>query len=64
MASWPLIFGTTIGSLHRAFQVILQVTDQAEWHQIAERRKQDLMLYLALSNFGRRPKLSQLALKT
>ncbi|MFQ3612100.1 MAG: DNA phosphorothioation-associated putative methyltransferase [Cyanobacteriota bacterium] len=52
------------GSLHRAFQVILQVTDQAEWHQIAERRKQDLMLYLALSNFGRRPKLSHLAPET
>ncbi len=52
------------GSLHRAFQVILQVTDQAEWHQIAEQRKQDLMLYLALSNFGRRPKLSHLAPET
>ena len=24
------------GSLHRAFQVVLQVTDQQEWHQIAE----------------------------
>ncbi|NJK62484.1 MAG: DNA phosphorothioation-associated putative methyltransferase [Synechococcaceae cyanobacterium SM2_3_1] len=48
------------GSLHRAFQVILQVTDQQEWHQIAEQRKQDLMLYLALTNFGHRPKLNQL----
>lgn len=50
-----------LGSLYRAFQVILQVTDQNEWQQITERRKQDLLLYLALSNFSQRPKLSQLA---
>ena len=50
-----------LGSLPRAFQLILQVTDQAEWHQIAEQRKQDLMLYLALTKFGYRPRLNQLS---
>ncbi|MDX2270996.1 MAG: DNA phosphorothioation-associated putative methyltransferase [Cyanobacteriota bacterium] len=49
-----------LGSLHRAFQVVLQVTDQHEWHQIAEQPKQDLMLYLALTNFGYCSRLNQL----
>ncbi len=49
-----------LGSLHRAFQIILQVTDQQEWRQIAEQRKQDLLLYLALTHFGHRPRLHQL----
>jgi DNA phosphorothioation-associated putative methyltransferase len=43
------------GSLRRAFKVILQATDTQEWEAIAEKRRQDLKLYLALSNFSRRP---------
>jgi len=35
----------------RAFQVILQVTEKQEWDAIAEKRRQDLIVYLALSNF-------------
>ena len=50
-------------SLRKAFQVILQVTDQQEWDKIAEQRRQDLMLYLALTNFGQRPKFSQLSIE-
>ncbi len=49
------------GSLHRAFQVILQVTDQEEWHAIAEKRRQDLLVYLALTHFSTRPRLRDLA---
>ncbi len=49
------------GTLHRAFQVILQVTDQQEWHDIAEKRRQDLLVYLALTQFGHRPKLRDLS---
>lgn len=48
------------GTLHRAFQVILQVTDHQEWHDIAEKRRQDLLVYLALTQFGHRPKLKGL----
>lgn len=49
------------GTLHRAFQVIQQSTDSQEWEVIAEKRRQDLLVYLALSRFGRRPKLRDLA---
>lgn len=49
------------GSLKRAFNVILQATAAGEWEAIAEKRRQDLLVYLALSHFGQRPKLRQLA---
>ncbi|AFZ26950.1 DNA phosphorothioation-associated putative methyltransferase [Cylindrospermum stagnale PCC 7417] len=49
------------GSLRRAFQVILQATDPQEWQAISEKRRQDLMVYLALCQFSRRPKLATLA---
>ncbi|ABA25023.1 hypothetical protein Ava_B0313 (plasmid) [Trichormus variabilis ATCC 29413] len=51
------------GSLRRAFQLILQATDAKEWEEIAEKRRQDLMVYLALCQFNRRPKLGELALE-
>lgn len=47
-------------TLHRAFQVILQATDQEEWDAIADKRRQDLLVYLALTQFSRRPKFSNL----
>jgi len=49
------------GTLRHAFQVILQATDPQEWEAIAEKRRQDLLVYLALSQFSRRPKLGDLA---
>lgn len=49
------------GSLKRAFQIILQVTNPEEWDAIAHKRRQDLLVYIALSRFSRRPKLSQLS---
>ncbi|MTJ06404.1 DNA phosphorothioation-associated putative methyltransferase [Anabaena sp. UHCC 0204] len=49
------------GSLRRAFNVIIQATDSDEWQAIADKRRQDLMVYLALCNFSRRPRLRQLA---
>jgi DNA phosphorothioation-associated putative methyltransferase len=48
------------GTLKRAFQVILQVTDVQEWDAIADKRRQDLLVYLALSHFGRRPRYREL----
>ncbi|OCR02786.1 DNA phosphorothioation-associated methyltransferase [Oscillatoriales cyanobacterium USR001] len=41
-------------SFKRAFQVILQVTNPEEWEAIADRRRQDLLVYIALSNFDER----------
>ena len=48
------------GSLKKAFALIRRVTDEQPWEEIAERRAEDLLVYLALARFGRRPKLSQL----
>ncbi|MDJ0555840.1 MAG: DNA phosphorothioation-associated putative methyltransferase [Microcoleaceae cyanobacterium MO_207.B10] len=49
------------GSVRRAFRVILQATNPLEWEEIADKRRQDLLVYLALTRFSNRPKLSQLA---
>ncbi|MGV0025759.1 DNA phosphorothioation-associated putative methyltransferase [Phormidesmis priestleyi] len=47
------------GSLRKAFQVVLQATHTQEWDAIADKRRQDLLVYLALSHFSRRPKLRE-----
>ncbi len=49
------------GNLRRAFQIVLQATNPQEWDDITERRRQDLLVYLALSHFSRRPKPRDLA---
>ena len=42
-------------SFQRAFKLILQATDRAEWDVITEKRRQDLLVYLALGKFSGRP---------
>lgn len=49
-----------LGSLKRAFALIRRVTDEEPWEEIAQRRSDDLLVYLALARFQRRPKLSEL----
>jgi DNA phosphorothioation-associated putative methyltransferase len=49
------------GNLRRAFQIVLQATNPQEWDEISDRRRQDLLVYLALSHFGRRPKVRDLS---
>ena len=49
------------GSIRRAFKVILQATDVGEWDAIADKRRNDLLVYLALSHFGKRPKFKDLS---
>ncbi|MBD2343184.1 DNA phosphorothioation-associated putative methyltransferase [Anabaena subtropica] len=49
------------GNFRRAFAVVLQATDEAEWDAIAYRRSLDIQVYLALTHFDKRPKFSQLA---
>ncbi len=46
---------------HRAFKLVLQATDENEWEAIAEKRRQDLLVYLALAKFGGRPSVRQLS---
>ncbi|XWK88021.1 MAG: DNA phosphorothioation-associated putative methyltransferase [Phormidium sp.] len=48
------------GRINRAFQVILQATDQQEWDMITEKRYSDLLLYLALQNFNESSKLKDI----
>ncbi len=48
-------------SIRRAFKVILQATDEAEWDAIAYRRSLDTQVYLALVQFEEeRPRFSEL----
>jgi len=48
------------GSLNKAVTLVRRVTEDEPWADIAQRRTEDLLVYLALSRFGRRPKISQL----
>ncbi|MBW4659903.1 MAG: DNA phosphorothioation-associated putative methyltransferase [Drouetiella hepatica Uher 2000/2452] len=50
---------TEFGTLRKAFHLILQATNVQEWDAIADKRRQDLLVYLALSHFSRRPKLRE-----
>lgn len=51
-----------VGSLRRAFGVIERVTGVEGWHEVRRERAQELLMYLALARFGRRPKASELPL--
>ena len=48
------------GSLKRAFALVRRVTDPAGWEAIRQRRTEDMLVYMALARFGKRPALSQL----
>lgn len=50
------------GSLRKAFNLILRATSEDEWSAIAKTRSQELLIYLALSNFHKLPKYKQLSL--
>jgi DNA phosphorothioation-associated putative methyltransferase len=48
------------GSLKRAFAVVERLTGPAEWDAVRRRRTEDLLVYLALARFRKRPPLAQL----
>ena len=50
------------GSLKRAFKLVQKVTEDAPWEEIAQKRTEDLLVYLALSRFKQRPQQSSLPL--
>ena len=50
------------GSLNRAFSLIKGVTGASEWEAITRRCTEDLLVYLALGRFRRRPPISVLPL--
>ena len=49
-----------LGSVRRAFRVIAQVTNTVNWQEITQKRKEDTLIYLALSRFDGRPTFSHL----
>lgn len=49
-----------LGSLGRAVRLIRQVTEDGYWDQVTMQRRAELLIYVALSRFGRRPQFSQL----
>ena len=51
---------TALGSLRRAFRLIESATGAAPWAEIAAKRAQDLLIYLALARFDSRPMLGRL----
>ena len=48
------------GSLFKAFRLVQKVTDEEPWKQISQRRTEDLLVYLALARFRRRPSVAKL----
>jgi DNA phosphorothioation-associated putative methyltransferase len=48
------------GSLKRAFAAVQRLTGTETWDDIARRRREDMLVYLALSRFRKRPAISQL----
>ncbi|MBP0020019.1 MAG: DNA phosphorothioation-associated putative methyltransferase [Cyanobacteria bacterium SBLK] len=48
----------------RAFKLILQATNEEEWEAIAEKHRQDLKVYLALTHFSKRPQARELTPQT
>ena len=50
-----------VGSVGRATQLIRQVTVDTDWDEIRVQRRNELLIYIAMSRFGRRPRFSQLS---
>ena len=48
------------GSLTKAFGLVRRITGPEEWEQIAQRRREDLLVFLALARFRSRPAVSHL----
>lgn len=49
-----------LGSLRRAFNVVKRVTGEERWDRVRLAHYEDVLVYLALARFGRRPQLSHL----
>ncbi|MEP9382935.1 DNA phosphorothioation-associated putative methyltransferase [Nocardioides sp. KR10-350] len=49
-----------LGSLGRAQRLIRRVTEDEYWDKVSAQRRAELLIYVALSRFGRRPRFSQL----
>ncbi|MDE0395536.1 MAG: DNA phosphorothioation-associated putative methyltransferase [Gammaproteobacteria bacterium] len=50
------------GSIPRAFQVVRNATGKHAWNKVRDQRRDDLLVYLAMQRFRKRPKFSALPL--
>jgi len=50
-----------LATIARATNLIRQVTDDEYWDQVRLQRRQELLVYIAMSRFGRRPRFGELA---
>jgi len=59
---WPRVpeIAERFGSMNRAFGLVRRITGSEEWDQIAQQRREDLLVFLALARFRSRPTISQL----
>jgi len=55
LTSAPLL-RQKLGSIRRAFAIVRQMTGVAHWERIRAERAEDLLVYLALSRFSKRPR--------
>jgi len=51
---------SALGSLRAASSLILQMIEEAQWEELVRRRREELLIYVALSRFTSRPKFTQL----
>ena len=51
------------GSIRRAFQVFRNATGKHLWDEIQDQRRDDLLVYLAMQRFRKRPRFSELPLE-
>ena len=49
-----------LGSVRSAFSIVRRVTGDERWDRVRVARSDDLLVYLALSRFGRRPRIGEL----
>lgn len=49
-----------MGSLRAASSLILQIIAEAQWEELVKRRREELLIYVALSRFTSRPKFMEL----
>lgn len=54
------VIAERIGSVTRAFNLVRRAAGEECWRDVTERRRRELLVYIALSRFGRRPRFGEL----
>lgn len=51
-----------LGGIRSAYRIVARVTGEEQWERVRLERSEDLLVYLGLSRFERRPRMSELPL--